>query len=335
MRRITVYIALAGLGAAVFAPLPALALGVQLGPFHIHIPLYLPRRHRLYMRASPGDDARSAAAQGPTAALFYPNLALPAMFQGIFTPNQASSWPFGFQAIWSTAFAKTPPAQNLDICRQPVDTGAIVGRISAAIAPSPDQTQLLQKLGGALGAASGYLGKSCPSQVPAQPTARLQLMQTQVEQLSLALDIVRQPLQDFEQSLDSTQQAQWAAASGGPAAAGNRRPADLALSCDGSPAAIDSSIDQIDQSVQPTDAQRDALNTTVRQTFGKAASDLASHCPTSIAPTALERLGTIESRLDSTWRATLSIQVALTGFESILSDAQRDRLDNVTSTAAR
>jgi hypothetical protein len=281
------------------------------------------------MRASPGDDARSAAAQGPTAALFYPNLALPAMFQGIFTPNQASSWPFGFQAIWSTAFAKTPPAQNLDICRQPVDTGAIVGRISAAIAPSPDQTQLLQKLGGALGAASGYLAKSCPNQIPAQPTARLQLMETQIEQLSMALDIVRQPLQEFEQSLTSAQQAQFAA--GNPATA---RAADLALSCGGAPASIDASIDQIDRSVQPTDGQRDALNS-VRQTFSKAADDLASHCPTSIAPTALERLGTIESRLDSTWRATLSIQVALTGFESILSDAQRDRLDNVTSTAAR
>jgi len=326
---------MAGLAAVIFAPAPALAFGLRIGPFHIGIPFYLHRRHGLYMRANPGDATRSDAAQGPTTALFYPSLALPAIFASIFSPNQSSAWPYSYQAILSTAFAKTLPPQNPDVCRQPVNTTAIVGRISAAITPTPDQTQLLQKLGGALGAAAGYLGKSCPTQVPAQPTARLQLMQTQVEQLSLALDIVRQPLQDFEQSLDSTQQAQWAAAGGSAAAARNRRPADLALSCDGSPSAVDASIDQIDHSVQPTDPQRDALNTTVRQTFSKAASDLASHCPTSIAPTALERLGAIESRLDSTWRATLSIQVALTGFESVLNDAQRARLDALTFTAAK
>lgn len=335
MRRIGAYVAMVGLAAAIFAPAPAMAFGLRIGPFHIGIPFYLHRRHGLYMRANPADTARSDAAQGPTAALFYPSLALPGIFASIFSPNQSSAWPFSYQTIFSTAFAKTLPTQNPDICRQPVDTAAIVGRISAAVAPNADQTQLLQKLGGALGAAAGYLGKSCPNQVPAQPTARLQLMQTQVEQLSLALDIVRQPLQDFEQSLDTTQQAQWAAASGGPAAAGHRHPADLALACDGSPAVVDGSIDQIDRSVQPTDPQRDALNTTVRQTFSKAVSDLASHCPTSIAPTALERLGAIESRLDSTWRATLSIQVALTGFESILTDAQRDRLDALTFTAAK
>jgi len=332
MRRIGAYLAMAGLAAVIFAPAQAVAFGLRIGPFHIGIPFYLHRRHGLYMRANPGDAARSDAAQGPTAALFYPSLALPAIFQGIFSPNRAPSWPFSYQAIWSTAFAKTLPAQNIDTCRQPVDSSAIVGRLGAAISPSADQTQLLQKLGGALGAASGYLAKSCPNQIPAQPTARLQLMETQIEQLSLALDIVRQPLQEFEQSLGSAQQAQLATAGGNnPAAA---RPVNVALSCGGPPAAVDASIDQIDRAVQPTDAQRDALNA-VRQTFGKAADDLVSHCPTAIPPTALERLGTIESRLDSTWRATLSIQVALTGFESILSEAQRDRLDALTFTAAR
>jgi hypothetical protein len=42
--------------------------------------------------------------------------------------------------------------------------------------------------------------------------------------------------------------------------------------------------------------------------FDDAARDLETHCPTTIPGTALNRLDSIQARLDSTWRATLSIQ---------------------------
>jgi hypothetical protein len=47
----------------------------------------------------------------------------------------------------------------------------------------------------------------------------------------------------------------------------------------------------------------------------------------------LNRLDTIQARLDSTWRATLSIQVALTNFEAELSDAQKVRFDAMNLAA--
>ena len=53
-----------------------------------------------------------------------------------------------------------------------------------------------------------------------------------------------------------------------------------------------------------------------------------------IPATALNRLDTIQARLDSTWRATLSIQVALANFETELNDAQKIRF-NATNFAAR
>jgi hypothetical protein len=47
----------------------------------------------------------------------------------------------------------------------------------------------------------------------------------------------------------------------------------------------------------------------------------------------LNRLDTIQARLDSTWRATLSIQVALANFEAELSDAQKVRYDAMNLAA--
>ena len=85
--------------------------------------------------------------------------------------------------------------------------------------------------------------------------------------------------------------------------------------------------------MQPTTTQRDALDD-VKRSFDAAASDLEAHCPTTIPATALNRLDTIQARLDSTWRATLAIQVALANFEAELDDAQKVRFD-ATNFAAR
>ena len=93
-----------------------------------------------------------------------------------------------------------------------------------------------------------------------------------------------------------------------------------------SPSAIDWSINEIKKSVRPTTAQRDALDD-VRRSFDDAERDLETHCPTTIPASALSRLDTIQARLDSTWRATLSIQVALANFETELNDAQKIRFD--------
>jgi hypothetical protein len=102
--------------------------------------------------------------------------------------------------------------------------------------------------------------------------------------------------------------------------------------CGASLVAVDQSIDQIDQTVQPTDAQLGAL-TDVRQALGKAASDLEAHCSPAVSPTALGRLEAIQARLDSTWRSVLSIQVTLANFESKLSDEQKDHFDNMNFAA--
>jgi len=360
MRKVGAFIAIAAFAGIVSMPPSAAAFGLRFGPFSIHVPLYIPRFHPpLYMHANPNDQAQPEAGPNLNSALLYPNLALPVIFQAIFFPADAAPWPFGYEAIFSTAFAKARASGDQRLCQPAADTDAIVGRIRNEVAPTADQMPSLQKLGGALGAAGGYLAKACPDEIPQQPVARVQLMESQIEELTMAIDIVRQPLQDFEGTLTPDQQAKLAppaaaaaapstpsapAAPGTPAAGQPSDPdttsttattsATAAPVCVGSSTAIDTTIDQIDKTVRPTDAQQPALSD-VRDAFAKAVGDLQAHCPTSAAATAVGRLEAIEARLDATWRSELDIQVALANFETKLSDEQKKSFDTINFAAAQ
>src|SRR5215472_10876130 len=345
MRKIgAICLTITALAAVVLFPLPAAAFGLHLGPFHLGLPRFGHHyhRHHLYMRANPrearirsndiarsesGSSNESRSSKGMTSALLYPSVALPSIIENIFFPAYSSPWPFDYQAIFTTAFAKAP-RQDSNFCQASFDPRVVIGRISNEVTLTADQLRLLQRLGGALGVTSGYLAKSCAKEIPAQPVARLQLVESQLEELSMALDIVRQPLLDFEQALNADQQSRFAV----PSSLDRQiQSGNIAGSC-GSPSAIDWSINEIKQSVQPTTAQRDALDD-VRQSFDDAARDLETHCPTTIPANALSRLDTIQARLDSTWRATLSIQVALANFETELNDAQKIRFDAMNFAA--
>src|SRR6516162_3385334 len=344
------------LAAVALSPVPAAAFGLHLGPFHLGLPLvgHHYHRHHLSMRANPrearirpNDIARSnpkearirpndigrsesGSLKGTTSALLYPSIALPSIIENIFFPTYSSPWPFDYQAIFTTAFAKAP-RQDSNLCQASFDPSLVIGRISNEVMLTADQSQLLQRLGGALGAASGYLAKSCSMEIPAQPVARLQLMESQLEVLSMALNIVRQPLLEFEQSLNADQQSRLAVASSQDSLERQTQLGNIAGGC-GSPSAIDWSINEINHSVQPTAALRDAFDD-VRRSFDDAARDLETHCSPTIPATALNRLDTIQARLDSTWRATLSIQVALANFEAQLDDAQKLRFDAMSFAA--
>jgi hypothetical protein len=339
MRRVGACLVFAALAAVIFTSEPAAAFGLRLGPFRIGVPLHFPHfrshRHPLYMRASRHEVGRAETTRGIASALLYPNLALPPILQNVFFPDRASSWPFGYERIFSTAFAKLPASEDRRLCQPSAGTNAIVARIRDEVAPSPDQERPLQRLGGALGAASGFLEKSCPTQIPEQPVARLQLMESQIEELAMAVSMFRQPLQDFEQALSDEQKTKFAAvAENAPVDNRQNEPGAIAPACGGSPTAIDWSIDQIDKSVRPTEAQRPAL-ADVRGAFAKAVDDLDAHCPTTVPPDAVARLDAVEARLDATWRSLLSIQVALANFEGKLDDAQRDRFNQINFIAER
>jgi hypothetical protein len=336
MRKISAIVAIAALAAIAFSPSPSLAFGLRIGPFYFGIPYFGHRhRHQGALRdeasiktAPPAQGAASAQGpvpQGLMSPLLYPVLALPAVYDEIFSPPSSSPWPFSYDAILGTAFAKTAPDQNAAACPQPNRQSAVAARIRAEIRPTANQSQQMQKLGGALGFASDYLAKACPTDIPQDSAARLQLMEWQIEKLAEALDFVRPPLQELEQSLNDGQRVRF----GVPlstAAVHPDRANNVAPACAVAPTRVDASIEQISLAVQPTDAQSDAMNS-LKQTLRSAANALDANCPASLPGDPLARLEAIEARLDATWRALVSIQTALADFETKLSAEQRVRFD--------
>src|SRR6516165_4635741 len=179
MRKIgAICLRITALAAVVLSPVPAVAFGLHLGPFHLGLPLVGHHYHRHHL-SRPNDIGRSESGslKGTTSALLYPSIALPSIIENIFFPAYSSPWLFNYQAIFTTAFAKAP-RQDSNFCQASFDPSVVIGRISNEVTLTADQLQLLQRLGGALGVTSGYLAKSCAKEIPAQPVARLQLVES-------------------------------------------------------------------------------------------------------------------------------------------------------------
>lgn len=347
MRKICALVAVAALAVIAISPTPSAAFGLRVGPFYVGLPFYwhrhrhhvaharAPETHTASLRDETEPNAAAELAPSQSSALLYPALALPVVYNDIFAPSSSPSppWPFSYQAIFQAAFAKA----KLDpaACQRPVDANAIVARINNAVRPTGAQVQQLQKLAGALRIAGQYLATACPKDIPAQPVARMQLMEWQIEKLAQALDIVRPPLADFKQSLNDAQRARFAATAATPSGAVHPdRAINMMPGCAATPTAIEWSIEQISLSVQPTDGQRDAMST-VKTAFRNAASELDANCPSSLPPDPLARLAATEARLDATWRAVVAIESALATFENTLSDEQRARFEETDFAAAQ
>ncbi len=322
MRKFGACLAIGALAAAAFLASPTAAFVVRIGPYHISFPFHRHRHHhQIYARKAPNNPAPEESTPGGTSTLLYPQLALPAILGILFSPADVS-WPFDYRAIFSAAFAEAPAHPIASQCRQQPDlTAAILRHIHDALEPTDAQMQLLQNLGGALDAASAYLAASCANEIPAQPVARLQFVESQIKKLATAADAIREPLKTFQQSLNEEQRARFAVLIAPPASEANRSAA-----CSGAAAAVDWSVDQIDRSVQPTDAQRDIVND-LKTALAKAASDLEAQCQSPLPPSAPSRLETIESRLDATRQGVASTRTALAEFETKLSEEQKNRFD--------
>ena len=198
-----------------------------------------------------------------------------------------------------------------------IGNGDAALRIGREIAPTPAQRPLLQKLGTALAQANGYLIKSCPAEIPPLPVERLQLMVSQIDAMTMALEIVRVPLQKFEQSLDDRQRARLSARVASedvtPVCAKSLEPANWPMPI-------------FQQALQPTAAQEAALNN-LERAFNRAASGLNAKCSDRMPRMPSARLQAIEARLDITWVAVQTIQVAVAQFQKQLSDQQRARFN--------
>jgi hypothetical protein len=84
-------------------------------------------------------------------------------------------------------------------------------------------------------------------------------------------------------------------------------------------------IDQFQQTIQPTDAQRAALDDLANASL-KAAQGMKAACPTDIALTAPSRLAAMQQRIEAMIAAVAIVQPPLETFYGLLSDEQKARL---------
>ncbi len=318
---------------------PAGAFRLYIGPFHMGLPSFgrYSRHHhrRVGPQAEPAPSA--SASNGAPDDLLYPILAWPALTDAIFRPQADRAWPFSYDSIFAQAFAKDYPKDYphdrrglaADRCPRENNAAGIIMRIRGEIAPTAAQRPLLEKLAAAIGQAGGYLLKSCPSEIPPRPVDRLRLMEPQVDALIMALEIVRPPLQRLEQSLDAGQRARFLAR------ANTTRPArkSAASACATKPAPANWPLPVLEQIVPSTGAQGQAL-ADLQHAFSRAVTDFDIDCSLGTARMPSARLQAIEARLDVTWQAVQTIEVALTQFQNHLTRQQSVRFDQLEIAAA-
>ena len=115
--------------AALCPPQAAMAFGLRFGPFHLSLPVPHYRYHgRRIVRSEPaalmaltepggpaGPVASEPTENGPPS-LLYPVLAWPSLYDDIFWPRASDPWAFGYDIIFSQAFAKYSPQRASAFC---------------------------------------------------------------------------------------------------------------------------------------------------------------------------------------------------------------------------
>ena len=158
-------------------------------------------------------------------------------------------------------------------------------------------------------------------------------METRLQVMLQAVQTVRPALDRFYQSLNDEQKARFNVVSSGSDSAAGEDQRDLSKFCDErTPGVTDLPIDRIAQAVQPTLAQRAALDE-LKDASTKAAGALKANCPGYQALTPTGRVEAMEKRLQATLGAVRTVQPALTKFYDGLSDEQKARFNSLRSSS--
>src|SRR5262249_55274800 len=196
-----------------------------------------------------------------------------------------------------------PRPRAAEVCsnQAPELTDWPIERISKVVQPTDAQRPALDELKAASAKAIETLQSACPHDLPSIPAGRLAAMESRLQVMLAAVQTVRPALEGFYKSLSDRQQPPSnAMAPAGDADAAGKDRRDLTTFCDErSPGATDLPIERIDQAVQPTPAQRPALDE-LKDASIKAAEGLEVSCPSYQTLTPTGRVEAMENRLDAT-----------------------------------
>ena len=202
------------------------------------------------------------------------------IYEGIFSPYVYDEYVQGPGAPARMAALTQSMAQSCGDEAAEV-TGWPINQISDAVQPNPQQSALLDDLGNAVVKASDVIRSHCPTTVSFTPTGRLDTMQQRLQGLVQAVNLVSEPLSKFYDSLNDEQKARFnsikpatdkGTASNAPAGTATTPKSD----CDASVMAWPT--EQIDQAVQPNDAQRAKLDA-LKSAAANGADIIKAACP--------------------------------------------------------
>jgi hypothetical protein len=209
-------------------------------------------------------------------------------------------------------------------------------QIERAVRPDSGQKELLAELKQVSEEAAERFKDACPENLPMTPPGRLQAMVMRLQATLDAVKTVRPALEAFYGSLSDEQKARFNEI--GPEIAERRRAAaepNSQAECGGEMAGLsDVPIERIEEVVQPTDAQLDALDR-LDEALTKAVEILSEACPTTVAETPVGRLEMMEKRLEAMISAANAVRPALDDFYAVLSNEQKAKFNRLGRENAR
>jgi LTXXQ motif family protein len=231
------------------------------------------------------------------------------------------------------------------ICEEPGAgvTAWPIQQIVDTLQPTDEQRALLDELKNTAARAADAFRNACPTAVPMTPVGRLQAMIGRLQAALDAIHIVQPSLEKFYDSLSDEQRARFNALAPD---LGQRQPrapqtqmqeqtAQQKNACpNAKPGLADLPIDRIDEVVQPTGNQEDALDR-LSDATQRAVDVLQAACPTSTPLTPVGRLDVMGQRANAMLTAAKTIQPALEEFYGLLNNEQKARFNGLDRDLAQ
>ena len=265
------------------------------------------------------------------------------IYAGIFAPygydDLAGYLPYGGGYAYGGGAARSSangnasanePNQLAQMCGE--DTQDIAGlpidRIQQALQPNDEQRKALDEFANATVQAAQMIKAACPTQVASTAPGRLAAMQTRLEAMISAVNIVEPPLDHFYGLLSDEQKSRLTALGQDQVRGGNKTGV-LAQGCGaGQTGQTDWPAAEIEQRLHPTEAQRASLNN-LRDASARAQEMLKGTCAPTDPLTPPARLTAVARRLDAMLQAVETVKSALDDLYSELSDEQKAQFESI------
>jgi len=229
----------------------------------------------------------------------------------------------------ATAAANPPPDELSQMCGE--DSRDIAGlpidQIQQAIQPNDAQRAALDDLANASVKAARGIKAACPTQILLTAPGRLAAMQSRLEAMIAAVNLVQPPLDHFYGLLNDEQKARLNAL--GQDQREGRGEGQLARVCGSAqPGAPDWPAAEIEQRVHPTESQRASL-ANLKDASARASDMLKASCAPDNALSPPVRLAAVGTRLDTMLQAVEIVKSALDDLYGELTDEQKAQFEAI------